>query len=539
MKLLTFILTGAVVVSLAGCTHDEAPGRAAEDGTLHRIRVDFQLGGCDASLSGEGRNASRAGVADHTFIPDGVLLPQSEPPRKVLSSNNWQQVNDVRIYVFRKNTAGNFVYYKPLDDNGSKRDYLSVEDFSLKFDLSPYVIWWGGADDTNEAHAFTGRLNLPSGEYRFLALARDDRTVTSARRLMDPNIAVSTWGWAAWSEATTRLETATLACARNTELSATELFSGYTSESLVVDGSTTHFTRTITLNRAVAGILLYVEYIPATIRTQVCNASGSTVPQNLAVKSLAVVHGKTVSDQVLIASRSAVAGRLPATTSGSTATTDTSADDTSADDTSTDDTSTDDTGTNSGANSGGSSSTLPLPRYVLLRADIPAQAQVLNGVYVNLSPGNTAHPHALLKGAFVMPQAANPSTGSGSGAETYDKSLYLVFLGYDASQNREIALEWRPIRFADAEGEGCDPLHYPLLANHFYSIGSRRFSLQSGALQLESDSPVDLRDETSAAITIRLEPCWDEYYGGEFGNPAPGVALDPDWGEHPGGELGE
>lgn len=506
-------------VLLAGCSAEQSGEDFPTDGALHPVRIEFRLG--DAGLAVSGR--TRVGADGRTFVPDGVLVPRSTPPRSLVSSNDWQQVNDVRIYLFRKNTAGNFVYYRPSDASGTKLDYLSVEDFSLKFDLSPYVIWWGGDDDANEMHSYTGQLNLPAGAYRFLALARDDRTTASARRLMDPNQAVATWGWTAWAEGTTRLETATLACARNAELSVTELFSGYTDDPILVDGTSDRFSRTIPLNRAVAGILLYVENIPATMPVGGCDSRGESASRLVPVKSLAVVHGRTLSDRVLIAGREAVAGRLavtpntPAAASAASAPSAASAGDSDSDD--------------------DENPTLPIPGYVLLRADIPARAQVQNGIYTNLSPENTAHPNALLKGVFVMPQQAN--IPAGTGGETYDKTLYLVFLGYDSTLRREIALEWRPIRLAGAGAGTYDPLYYPLPANHFYSIGDRRFSMQDGIPALEADSPVDLRDETSASLVIRLEPWWNEYYGGEIGNPTPGVTLDPAWGEHPGGELCE
>lgn len=505
------MLAGAIAVLLAGCSEERSGEGFPADGTLHPVRIEFRLGDADLAVSGR----ARVETDGRTFVPDGVLVPQNAPPRNLLSSNNWQQISDVRIYLFRKNTAGNFVYYRPSDDNGTKHDYLSVEDFSLKFDLSPYVIWWGGDDDANEMHSYTGQLNLPAGAYRFLALARDDRTVGSARRLMDPNLAVAAWGWTAWAEGTTRLETATLACARNAELSVTELFSGYTTDPILVNGTSDGFSRTIPLNRAVAGILLYVENIPATMPVRGCDSREESASRLVPVKSLAVVHGKTLSDRVLIASREAVAGRLAVTSTSPAASTAASTRDSEADGT----------------------SALPMPGYVLLRADIPTRAQVQNGIYTNLSPENTAHPNALLKGVFVMPQQAN--IPAGAGGETYDKTLYLVFLGYDSTLRREIALEWRSIRLAGTDAGEYDPLYYPLLANHFYSIGDRRFSMQDGIPALEVDSPVDLREETSASLVIRLEPWWDEYYGGEIGNPTPGVMLDPAWGEHPGGELWE
>lgn len=504
------MLIGAIAVSLSGCSEGWSVAEVSAGSGLHPVRIEFCLGDAGLAVSGW----TRAGADGRTFVPDGTLIPQSAPPRSILSSNNWQQVNDVRIYLFRKDASGEFVYYRPYDANGSTLDYLSVDDFSLKFALSPYVIWWGGDDDANEMHSYIGQLYLPDGEYRFLALARDDRTASSARRLLDPNIAASASEWTAWAEGTTRLETATLACARDEALSTTEFFSGCTDDPILVNGNSHTFSQTIVLSRAVAGLLLYVENIPATIPVYGCGGHGGRPLRRVPVRSLAVVHGKLLSDRVLVAQREAVIGRLAVTPT--VAATASSADAVEA-----------------------GNDDLPVPDYVLLRADIPAQAQVRNGIYVNLDPGNAAHPNALLGGSFVMPQQANVADDPDAVVETYDKTLYLVFLGYDSAQNREVALDWRPIRLSGNGAESCDPLYYPLLANHFYGIGQRSFSIQGGLPVLESDSPVDLSGETSATIDILLDPWWSEYYGGEIGMPRPGVTLDPEWGEHPGGEICE
>lgn len=536
-----FIRLALFAVLLGGCSAPELPGAASESDAVYDTEIVFRLDGVADTDSATGVSASRVDLSDGTFVPDGVLLPQREPPRLVLSSNNWQQVNDVRIYVFRRNTAGTFVYYRPQDADGVKRDFFSAEDFTLKFDISPYVVWWGGASDRNEAHTFTGRMYLPSGEYRFLALARDDRAVAAGRRLTDPNEAVSAWGWQPWEESVTRLDLATLCCARTSELATTELFSGCTTESLHVDGTTTHFCRSITLNRAVAGILLYVEHIPATIRVCSHRTAAASGFRNIAVTSLAVVHGRTVSDQVLLASREALAGRLPvvSSTTATAASGDSSGDVSSLSVAATGSVSgepfSNSDSSGSGSDSDSSTTSLPLPLHCLLRADIPSHAQVRNGLYVQVSPDNAAHPDALLKGAFVMPQQTNQPTDGAS--ENWDGSLYLVFLGYDSSLKREIALSWRPIRLSGDDDGSCDPYRYPLRANHFYSIGSRTFSPDGSTLSAADDRPLDLRGSVDAEITIRLDSFWHEYYGGGLGSSHPGLALDPDWGEHPGGEL--
>lgn len=525
-----FLVGLSAVTLLPGCTHDPLSDGAAatRQPLLHPTRILFRLGD-DSSASGFASDGQpqRSLLTDRTFLPDGVLLPQSEPPRRLFSSNNWQQVNDVRIYLFRKDANGHFVYYKPLDASGNRQDYLAVDAFRLKFDLHPAMVWWGGLDDTNETHTFIGRLQLPSGSYRFLAVARDDRGVAATdRRLADPNVPAMSWGWSSWVESSTRLDDATLVCdARQTEVAATELFSGQSTETLLVDGSTTQFCQTLNLHRAVAGLLLYVEHIPATIRARLRRTNGSTSLQDVPVKSLAVVHGQTLSDQVLLARREAVAGRLPVTTTATALRATRSAAVSDAPE---------------ATSSSGSSSTslLPTPRYLLLKADIPAQAQVRDGCYVNLSPDNTAHPDALLKGAFVMPQQANTPSAPTSARETYDKSLYLVLLGQNPYLQEEVALKWIPIRLADSAADTtCHPHYYPLLANHFYSIGERHFASDGSSLAAGEDSPIDLRDETTAEITLCLDPTWGEYYGGTLGKPYSGVNLDPAWGEYPGGEL--
>lgn len=136
MRFYIHMLTGVIAVLLSGCSDDRFDEGFPADDLLYPVRVEFRLGDAALAVSGPTRNATDG----RTFVPDGVLVPRNVPPRAILSSNNWQQINDVRIYLFRKNTAGDFVYYRPADANGTRLDYLSVEDFSLKFDISPYVI---------------------------------------------------------------------------------------------------------------------------------------------------------------------------------------------------------------------------------------------------------------------------------------------------------------------------------------------------------------------------------------------------------------
>lgn len=68
--------------------------------------------------------------------------------------------------------------------------------------------------------------------------------------------------------------------------------------------------------------------------------------------------------------------------------------------------------------------------------------------------------------------------------------------------------------------------HYPIMANHFYRIGSK-------------DNPVDL-DASEAEIVVSIDEFQDEYYGGHLGEENPnGVNIDTSWGSHDGGNLVE
>lgn len=495
MRYAAIYIISTLLVCAVGCSRGNSSVESIGESGLRRIEVCFDLNTNGDLPAG---NVGSAQPDDLTFVPDGTLLPQSEPPRMVLSSNNWQQVNDVRIYVFRKGSAGDFVYYKPAAEDGLKQDYLSVDDFTLKFAQSPYVVWWGGAQDLNESHSYVGRMQLETGEYTFLAVARDDAK-SEVRRISGPNQSNSVYQWPAWSEGETRLLDAVLYCADEEETIATELFSGYTAQTVVVDGTTSHFYRSIFLERAVAGILLYVENIPAVFQAYDPDEDLPTGiipdPIEYRVIALGIAHGVMLSDRVLIADRKALDGRLnvPQYTSVFNP---------------------------------------PTPERVLLKIDIPEYATIRNGIYEGTSPDNVRHPNSLCTGSFVMPQLANEA--SSPDYESYDKSLYLVYYGYDESLGREFALAWVPIRL-DA-GAGYDPHYYPLEANHFYSVGRRCYTGNGEDLP-DEDEPIDLQKGTTADLVIRIDPFWNEYYGGELGNSDPGLGLDPEWGDHPAGNL--
>ncbi len=66
--------------------------------------------------------------------------------------------------------------------------------------------------------------------------------------------------------------------------------------------------------------------------------------------------------------------------------------------------------------------------------------------------------------------------------------------------------------------------HYPIMANHFYRIGSK-------------DNPVNL-DASEAEIVVSIDEFQDEYYGGHLDEENPdGVNIDTSWGDHDAGNL--
>lgn len=483
------------ILSFNSCSREDYSSGRVGSKDLCEIEFTFQANTDGNGGSSSGENQEMEGM---TFEPDGKLLPKQVPPRQVLSSNNWQQVNDVRVYVFKKDAGENFVYYKPMDGNGEKKDYLAVNDFTRKFDLNPYLVWWGGVNDVNESYRYSVLVGLEQGEYRFLALARDDREVVGECLLSDPNVVNPELGWEGWKEGNTTLDEATITCSEGVVMASTELFSGCTQDVVSVDESSRKFSCSIELKRAVAGILLYIENIPSSFMAYNPEEELGTgiipMPIPFTVVSIAVVHGKILSDQVRVASREAVDGCWEV----------------------------------SEQESGGPFNP-PTPIRTLLKIAIPESAEIEDGFFVNTSPDNVSHPNSLLGGVFVMPQGANEKTEG----EQYDKSLYLVFYGRTPESKKEFALAWFPIRLSASGGE--DPLYYAIRANHFYSIGRRNFKDDGSELPPEDDVPLNL--QKGMDIVIQLDPFWNEYYGGEIGDEKPGLALDPEWGEHPGGEI--
>lgn len=502
----TFInaLSLLLLPTIIGCSdemHDDLADSAAN--VLYEVEVNFRIGtdqGLTLSSKSFTRAADRKELKDYLFVPDGNLIPQAQPPRQLLSSNNWQQVNDVRIYVFKKDGNGNFVYYCPEDRSGTKQNYFSVDAFSDKFSYSPYAVWWGGSGDANEAHSYSIKPMLPVGEYHFLAVARDDKLVEDEFKILsDPNTDTLS---DPWEEGVTILQGATLIASNYSN--ATELFSGCTSTPIIIN-TTGGFQREIVLKRAVAGLLMYVENVPAELAAWQTVGSNSK-PENKLIQgtsypvdAMAVCNGQGFSDQVLLYDRSALELNVV--------------------------------------------QTARLGDYFLMLDFYDQNYLVENGYYVQTSD-NPNHPNSMFVADFIIPQLereAQADEDDNHHQHLY-KSLYLVFYHWRSTQAGFLPLQWWPIKLVSStpvSGETVNPYYFPIHANQFYSLGERRFSDDGSTLKPENDVPFDLKKvlEEDGEIVIHIDPFWNEYYGGNIGTPYPGVGLDPEWGEHPSGEL--
>lgn len=202
-----------------------------------------------------------------------------------------QQVNDMRIYVFRcpvekKGTSEEaYTYYAPVETEAAKNGYYSVDAFK---NSGPYY----SADHQNmpEQHLYTIKPYLQNGYYyQFLAIGRDDKYATT-KVLTEPNFTPNE----------TKLEDARIALteqaknsAQNGILNTTELFSGILQDEntqeedpVLVTEDTKYFQRTLTASRNVAGLMIYVENIPAQVES---NAAGDVSTVTFTPTSLSVV----------------------------------------------------------------------------------------------------------------------------------------------------------------------------------------------------------------------------------------------------------
>lgn len=216
-----------------------------------------------------------------------------------------QQVNDMRIYVFRcpedkKDTPDEaYTYCTPI---GTENGYYSVDAFK---NTTPYY----SAEHQNmpEQHSYTFEPYLQNGYYyQFLAIGRDDKYATK-KVLTEPK----------FTENETTLEDARIALTEEEKNSAnlgilntTELFSGILQDEktqketpVLVTEETKYFHCTLTASRNVAGLMIYVENIPAQVES---NAADDVSPVTFTPTSLSVV-ATGISTETLIRKKQAPA----------------------------------------------------------------------------------------------------------------------------------------------------------------------------------------------------------------------------------------
>lgn len=224
-----------------------------------------------------------------------------------------QQVNDMRIYVFRcpedkKGTSDEaYTYCTPIGEAANK-GYYSVDAFK---NTTPYY----SAEHKNmpEQHSYTFEPYLQNGYYyQFLAIGRDDKYATK-KVLTEPE----------FTKNVTTLEDARIALTEEEKNSAnlgilntTELFSGILQDEntheeapVLVTEETKYFHRTLTASRNVAGLMIYVENIPAQVES---NAAGDVSPVTFTPTSLSVV-ATGISTETLIRKKQAPADAEPLT----------------------------------------------------------------------------------------------------------------------------------------------------------------------------------------------------------------------------------
>lgn len=235
----------------------------------------------------------------------GVSAGDFTDSRELDTWDGAQQVNDMRIYVFRcpedkKDTPDEaYTYCTPI---GTENGYYSVDAFK---NTTPYY----SAEHQNmpEQHSYTFEPYLQNGYYyQFLAIGRDDKYATK-KVLTEPE----------FTENVTKLEDARIALTEEAKNSAnpgilntTELFSGILQDEntheeapVLVTEETKYFHRTLTASRNVAGLMIYVENIPAQVES---NAAGDGSPVPFTPTSLSVV-ATGISTETLIRQKQAPA----------------------------------------------------------------------------------------------------------------------------------------------------------------------------------------------------------------------------------------
>lgn len=171
-------------------------------------------------------------------------------PRELQGIDNLQKADNVRIYVFQSTTPGGTYTYTPLITyQGDTLPYIHTAAFE-KTEV------WNGDTQGIESHEYSVPAYLPKYRYyRFLAVGRDDITETDSTHVA--------YDFRPTPQTTLDEAAATLRPGRQT---GTELFTGKSDTPLYTDPEETPEKIEITMTRAVAGLLLYVDSVPHKLR---------------------------------------------------------------------------------------------------------------------------------------------------------------------------------------------------------------------------------------------------------------------------------
>lgn len=459
MKSLSALLTAIpLAMTLFSCSGDEESSRSPEEAYEVDLSMDFRL----AQLT------TRSG-------------------RELISADNWQRVTDMRVYVFRSESGedGSFtLYYPPIKDGltgkTQEQPYIYVQDFEK------YVI--NGSDGTwtqptFEEHSYTISPLLTEGYYRFLAVGLDDPGSS--------NVKLS------WTKGITNWNDATIV--NNSGIAkVNEIFTGYPVDEdnnvktiQVGNDKKKYFHTSIELHRCAAGVLLYLQNIPAKWKaeygwtvsggdgTGVINADLDKGDTEYTVDEVAVV---TIGYNPVCDALKRL-WKVEEAISDSESETNTEAQEEFIYD---------------------DGSRFTMTRIASLPLD-PGDEDVTGGYH---NSGSDTKKYRT--GGFVLPshlagkslQAKGEKLNDGETAAVFDKSLYLCFFTRTGTGNYYPLKMW-PIKLVRSNTqdynleEECtgdlgltpnDPYHYNLLANHLYCLGIYK----DGG---ETNEPIDLKKE--------------------------------------------
>jgi len=315
----------AALFLMTGCTNSELSDDSVISNKRHEVTLTFDMG------------------------LDSHASTRAAGNRDLTSSDDWQKVSSVRVYMFRSDTeSGTYTYYRPTI-HGAKQDYLYASAFSGKTEV------WGDDEIPWEEHELViSAMTIDEGWYRFVGIARDDIDG-------DDNTG-STWTFSTLTENVTTMSSLT-ATVTSGGLTCGELFVGEAENAPVQINANKHLHETIIMKRCVAGVLMYVENIPTTVNSTAVKSIGIVrrkhtwgIDLNLDASPCFLPTGSPVS---LVADGNTLVGVTPA------------------------------------------------PTDYIVSYIVPNAAESSNGYYVNITEtGSTAHPNAIFRGSFVTPQEA-------------------------------------------------------------------------------------------------------------------------------------